>query len=147
MATQETQVGIAKVFSVIAGALVTLTGAATITIEDANLEHQFDMDAHEGQDGNVETLIAYNERLEVTCNFAPNGAARTDAIASAANSFPGMISKVVLSGFKIAKLNANYNYIGGASVKMTKKGVAIMGMKLRSYIANNASLVAAVIAT
>lgn len=154
MATQETQVGVAKIFSLIGGAMLTLSGAATITMEDASLEDHFDMEPHEGQDGNVETLIAYNQYFDCTINFAPNGNARTDAIASAARSLPGPLTKVGLSGFKIAKFNdpsggsnANYNYIGGGTIKVTKKGIGIMGIKLRCYINNNASLTAAVIAT
>jgi hypothetical protein len=136
MATQETQVGVAKIFGLIGATVVVLTGAATITLEKADVEHTFDLHDHEGQDGNVESIIGYNERLEVTIDFAPNGAARTDAITSAANSWPGMLSKVVLSAFKIAKFNGNYNYVGGAKVACTKKGVAVMSMKLRQNLAN-----------
>jgi hypothetical protein len=151
MATQETQVGVAKIFSMIGATMVVLTGAATITMETASLEHNFTADDHEGQDGNVETIIGYNERLEISIDFAPNGAARTDAITSAANSWPAMLSKVVLSAFKVAKFNADFNYIGGASCKITKKGVAVMGVKLRRNLANSGTttglLQAAVIAT
>lgn len=145
--TVETQVGVAKIYLGLKDAtIVTLTGAATVTAEDADLEHNFDIDEHEGQDGNIETMIACKERLEVTINFAPNGATRAAAITSAANMIPGMLTKVILAGFAVAKYNGDYNYIGGMTIKTTKKGVVMQGLKLRAHIANRASLTQPVIA-
>ena len=146
MPLQETQTGTAKIFGMIGATAVTLVGAATITIEDSDLEHKFDLQELEGQDGNIETLIAFNEQLEVTINFAPNGATRAATKNSAANMFPDMITKVVLSGYDVAKFNGNYNYIGGATAKMTKKGPVLQGLKIRAYIANRASLTGTVVA-
>lgn len=125
--------------------MVTLTGAATITMDDADLEHNFDLTELENAGGDCETLIGANEKIDVTINFAPNGATRAAAATSAANSFPEMVTKVVLSSFAVAKFNGNYNYIGGCTAKATKKGVVMMGIKLRAYIANRASLTAGVI--
>src|SRR5436190_14650457 len=145
--TVETQVGVAKIFLGLKdGTITTLTGAATITAEDADLEHNFDLEEHEGQDGNVESMMGCKERLDVTINFAPNGATRAVAINSAANSWPSMLSKVVLAGFSVAKYNGDYNYIGGATCKTTKKGVVMQGLKLRAHLANRASLTQPVIA-
>jgi len=125
--------------------MVVLTGAATVTMESADLDHDFTLQEHQGQDGCTETLIGSDEKFNCTINFAPNGATRAAAINSAANSWPAMLTKVVLSGFAIAKYNTNYNYIGGATAKTTSSGIAIMGIKLRNYVPNNASLTANVI--
>lgn len=140
MPTQETQVGVAKIFSVINGTLTTLSGAATLTVENADLEHKFKLDESKGQDGNTETLFGSDEQYDVTINFMPNGATRAAAVTSAANLIPSMLSKVVLASFAIARLNGDYNYIGGGSIKMVRDKECVMGLKLRAYIANRSSL-------
>lgn len=142
MAATETQAGKVKVFAMDGATVVVLTGAATITIESGDLEQQYDFEEFKGQNGEVETLIGSNEHYDVTVQFAPNGATRAAAIASAGNSFPALIEKVVLSSFAIAKYNGNYNALPGATCKMTRDGVVVMTLKLRRYVTNNSSLVA-----
>lgn len=143
--TVETQQGLAKIFGLNVATMTVLTGVATITISSADLEHNFKLVEDPDQEGNVETLIAYNEVYDVTIDFIPNGATRAAAITSLANTLPGMITKVVLANFDFAVFNGNFNYIGGWSPKITREGLVICGIKLRKYIANNAALVAGVI--
>ena len=140
MPTQETQVGTAKIFGLIGGTAVTLVGAATVTIENADLEHKFKLEESIGQDGNCETLFATNEQYDIAINFMPNGATRAAAATSAANMIPAPLSKVVLSGFAVARYNGDYNYVGGATIKMVRDKECVMNIKLRAYIANRASL-------
>jgi hypothetical protein len=146
MAFTEVQQGSAKVFAMDGATVVVLTGAATITLESADLEASFDNEAIKGQNGEVETLIGSNENITCTINFAPNGATRAAAITSFANSIPGKITKVVLSGFSIAAYNGNWNSMG-YSMKMARDGVATMSIKLQAWVTNRASLTAGVIAT
>lgn len=141
----EVQAGSAKIFSTRSGALATLSGAATLTIENADLEHKFKMDEIKGQDGDTETLIASDPQYDVTINFMPNGATRAAAVSSAANLIPDPLSKVTLSGFSVARLNGDYNYIGGGTIKMVRDKECVMGLKLRAYITNRTSLTSAVI--
>lgn len=145
MAATETQQGIAKVFAMDGATVVTLTGAATITQESADIEQQYDLEEIKGQNGEVETLIGSNENYPVTIQFAPNGATRAAAIASAANSWPGLITKVVLSGFSIAKYNGNFNAMPGATGKLVKDGAFVMTLRLKAYITNRNSLTNGVI--
>ena len=145
MAATETQAGVAKVFGMDGATVVVLTGAATITQESADLEQQYDYEEIKGQNGEVETLIASNENYPCTIQFAPNGATRAAAANSAANCWPGPVSKVVLSQFSIAKYNGNYNAQPGATAKMTRDGVVIMTLRLKRFVTNNASLTANVI--
>jgi hypothetical protein len=142
----EVQVGVAKIFGLDGATMVTLTGAATITIDDADLVSDFAKHESTGQDGNVENAIAWGETDEVTINFQPKGATRAAAIVSLTNSKPAPLSKVVLSGFKAAQYNGDYNYLGGWNPKMTKEGIVVAGVKLKAYIANRASMTAGVIA-
>src|SRR5258705_232320 len=103
----ETQVGVAKIFGIAGALMATLTGAATITMENADLEHKFKLDESKGQDGNVETLFGSDEQFDVAINFMPNGATRAAAADSLANSRPAMLSKVTLSGFAAAEINGD----------------------------------------
>lgn len=140
MPTQETQVGVAKIFAVITGTLTTIVGAATLTVENADLEHKFKLDESKGSDGNTETLFSTDEQYEISINFAPTGTSRANAATSAANLIPPPLSKVTLSEFAIERLNGDYNYIGGGSIKMVKDKECAMGLKLRAYLANRESL-------
>ena len=140
MATPETQIGVAKIFGLIGATAVTLTGAATITMENADFEHKFKLEESIGQDGNCETLYATNEQYDIAINFMPNGATRAAAADSADGFIPAPLSKVVLSGFQIAKYNGDYNYVGGATIKLIRDKECVMNLKLRAYIANRASL-------
>ena len=141
----ETQVGKAKIYGLSGATAVTLEGAATITIESADFEHKFKLDESAGQDGDCETLFGANEQYDISINFMPNGATRSAAADSAANMIPAPLAKVVLSGFAINRYNGDYNYVGGATIKMVRDKECVMGIKLRAYIANRASLTAAAI--
>lgn len=145
MATPEVQVGVAKIFGLIGGTATTLEGAATITIENADFEHKFKLEESLGQDGNCETLYATNEQFDIAINFMPNGATRAAAATSAANMVPSPLSKVVLSGFSVARYNGDYNYVGGATIKLVRDKECVMNLKLRAYIANRSSLTSAAI--
>jgi hypothetical protein len=145
MATSETQTGLAKIFGLGSAAMTVLTGAATITISSADIEHQFDTAEDTDQEGNVETIVGFKERLAVTIDFYPNGATRAAAIASIANTKPAMLSKVVLASFDTAAYNGDYNYLGGWNVKTTREGIVVAGIKLVAHIANRTSLTTAVI--
>ena len=140
MATQEIQVGVAKIFGIFGGSIVTLTGSATVTLENVDFEHKFKLEESIGQDGNCETLYATNEQYDIAINFMPNGATRAAAAVSADGFIPAPLSKVVLSGFQIAKYNGDYNYVGGATLKIVRDKECVGNMKLRAYIANRASL-------
>lgn len=144
-ATSEIQQGLAKIFGLGAAAMTVLTGAATLTITGADLSHENELIEDEDQEGNVETLIAYREKLECSIDFIPNGATRAAAIASAANCLPAMISKIVLASFDVAIYNGNWNYIGGWNIKKTRSGIVICGIKIRAHLANRAALTAGVI--
>ncbi len=147
MAATEIQQGIAKIFGMDGATQVVLTGAATITMDSADLESNFDSDSIRGQNGEVETLVACNENLTCTISFAPNGATRAAAITSAANSIPAKITKVVLSGFAVARYNGDWNSMG-YTIKMTSNATTpvIMTLKLQAWITNRTSLTAGVIA-
>lgn len=139
---QETQVGVAKVFGLRGAALETLEGAATITMESADFEHKFKLDESLGQDGDVETLFASKEEYEISINLMPTGASRAAAADQAVDLIPAPLSKVTLSEFAIESFNGDYNYIGGATIKMVRDKECVMGMKLRAFIANRDSLTA-----
>lgn len=139
---QETQVGVAKIFSLSGAAMETLEGAATITMESADFEHKFKLEESAGQDGDVETLFASNEQFDISINFMPKGATRADAATQADELIPAPLSKVTLSDFAISKYNGDYNYIGGATIKLVRDKECVMGMKLRAYIGNRDSLTA-----
>lgn len=145
MATPETQIGVAKIFGLIGGTMVVLTGSATITMESADLEHKFETQKSKGQDGNTETVYGSDETFDVSINFAPNGNTRAAAATSLANCRPAMLTKVVLSGFAAAVYNGDYNYMGGWNVKMVRDKELVCGIKLTAYIANRISLTAGVI--
>lgn len=144
MAATEVQQGIAKIYAMDGATTVTLTGAATITHESADLEDQFDNEAIKGQNGEVETLIASNRNRTCTITFAPNGATRAAAITSCANSQPAPITKVVLSGFAVAAYNGDWNSLG-YTIRMARDGVVTMTIRLQAWITNRASLTAGVI--
>ncbi len=144
MAATEIQQGIAKVFAMDGATMVVLTGAATITMESADLDQNFDNVKLLGQNGETETIIASNENHSCTIQFAPNGATRAAAITSFANSQPAKITKVVLSGFSIATYNGNWNS-EGFSLRMSRDGAATMTIKLWAGIVNRTSLTAGVI--
>lgn len=146
MAAQEVQQGIAKIFAMDGATTVTLTGAATITHHSAGMTQNFDLREEKSQNGEVETLVGSNEHFDVDVEFAPNGATRAAAITSAANMKAAIITKVVLSGFAVAAFNGNWNLIPGSTWRMERDGIVIMGMKLRAYITNRASLTAGLIA-
>lgn len=139
MAAQETQQGIAKIYAMDGATTVTLTGAATITHESADLEDQFDSEVIKGQNGEVETLIASNRNRTCTITFMPNGATRAAAITSCANAQPAPITKVVLSGFAVAAYNGDWNAMG-YSVRMSRDGVVTMTVRLQAWIINRTSL-------
>src|SRR5262245_63827442 len=145
MATPETQVGVAKIFGLIGATMTTLTGAATVTIENAEGEDKFKLDESKGQDGNVETLFASDQQFDVTIDFMPNGATRAAAASSLTNSRPVPLTKVTLSDFTAVALNGDYNYIGGWKVKLVRDKEVVCGIKLRAYLANRASLTAGAI--
>ena len=144
MAATETQQGIAKIFAMDGATQVTLTGAATITMESADLEHQSDIEEIKGQSGETEQLISSNVNRTCTINFAPNGATRAAAIISCANAQPAQITKVVLSGFTVAAYNGDWNSMG-YSIKMGRADVVTMTLKLKAFIANRTSLTAGVV--
>jgi hypothetical protein len=146
MAATEVQQGVAKIFGMDGATQVVLTGAATITMEGADLEQNFDNNALKGQNGEVETLVGCNENLTCTITFAPNGATRAAAITSFANAQPAKITKVVLSGFSVAKYNGDWNSMG-YTIKMTNDATTpvVMTLKLQAWITNRASLTAGVI--
>jgi len=144
MAATEVQQGVAKIFAMDGATMVVLTGAATVTIESADLEQGFDSEELKGQNGETETYIASNEKFTCSINFAPNGATRAAAITSCANSQPAKITKVVLSGFAVAAYNGNWNS-EGYSIKMARDGVVQMTLKLKAHTTNRTSLTAGVI--
>lgn len=140
MAATETQQGRAKIFAMDGAQTVTLAGAATITHESADLEQQYDVEEIKGQNGEVETLIASNENYTVSVQFSPNGSTRALAITAAAGMWPGLIAKVVLSGFAVAKFNGDYNAMPGGSAKMVRDGVVVMSLNLKRFFTNNTDL-------
>lgn len=146
MAFTEVQQGIAKVFAMDGATVVVLTGAATITLTGADLEQNFDSETLKGQNGEVETLIGSNQNLTCTINFMPNGATRAAAITSCANIQPGIITKVVLSSFAIARYNGDWNSMG-YTLRMANDGAVAMTIRLQAWITNRAALTAGVIAT
>lgn len=141
----ETQVGVAKIFGLGSAALATLAGACTLTIEDTDGGHEFEIERTEGQDGEIENMCAWGEKLTLSMNFVPKAATRALAYTELAKSKPGLLAKVVISAHPITLLNGDYNYIGGWTVKNTKKGLAVVGIKLEANIANRTSLTAAVL--
>ena len=145
MATQETQVGVAKFFGLIGATMVSLTGSCTLTLESADIEDKFDLQKSKGQDGNTETMYASDQTLEVSINFAPNGDSRTAAGVSLVNCRPAPLEKVTLSGFAAAIYNGPFNYVGGWNVKMVRDKEIVCGIKLSAHLANRASLTAGVI--
>lgn len=144
----ETQVGIAKIWGMKDATWA--IGAATIisTLDDADAKHGFKKEDLTGQDGNIETKIAWQEKIEVTINFAPKGTSRALAIAQLVASKPTMLAKVTLSGFPGGVgfgFNGDYNYVGGWNVKMTKEGPLVSGIQLEADIVNRANLTAGVL--
>lgn len=142
MATQEIQVGVAKIFGLIGATMDPAEGAATVTMENADFEHKFKLEESAGQDGNCETLYATNEQFDVAINFMPNGATRAAAAASAEAMIPDPLAVIELSDFAVDRYNGLYLYVGGATVKMVRDKECVMNIKLRAYIANRDSLTA-----
>lgn len=144
MAATETQQGVAKIYALDGATQVTLTGAATITIEGADLEHASDIEEIKGQNGEVETLISSNVNRTCTITFAPNGATRAAAITSCANAQPAQITKVVLSGFAVAAYNGDWNSLG-YSISANREGLVTMTLRLKAFITNRVSLTAGLV--
>jgi len=143
MAATETQVGKARIFGLDGATVVTLVGAAFITLESADFEDQHDNEEIKGQNGDVETIIASNQRYAVNMQFAPAGGgsgganSRSQAATSAVNMLAAPITKVVTSGFSIGVFNQNWNVMPGTTIRMTRDGTAIMTMKLIHHITNS----------
>ena len=144
MAATETQQGVAKIFALDGATMTVLTGAATVTIESAELEHQSDIEEIKGQNGEVETLISSNPNRTCTINFAPNGATRAAAITSCANAQPAQITKVVLASFAVAAYNGDWNSMG-YSIRVSNTGQVTMTIRLKAFITNRSSLTAGLI--
>lgn len=144
MAATETQQGVAKIYAMDGAAMTVLTGAATITMEDAELENTSDIEEIKGQNGEVETLISANPTRTCTINFAPNGATRTAAITSCANAQPAQITKVVLATFQVAAYNGDWNSMG-YTIRVTKAGEVTMSVRLKAFMTNRAALTAGLI--
>ena len=154
MAYTESQQGVAKIYGMMAqtgssATMVTLTGAATVTHESADIEESSTVAEVRGQNGDTEALISSNRVRTCTIQFTPNGANRTAAIASFLNAQPAKISKVVLSKFMTdldtSLYNGSWNSMG-YSIKMSRDGVATMTIKLKAYMANRAALTNGVVA-
>ena len=150
MAATEIQQGIASIYAMDGATMVVLTGTAYIRMNSASMTQQFDLAEEKGQGGEVEQLIASNEHYDYDVEFVPIGNSagtntRAQAITSAANSKPGIITKVVLSGFSVAAFNGNCNCIPGLSWRMGKDSQVVMTMRLRRYVNNNTALTAGVI--
>jgi hypothetical protein len=127
-------------------AMTVLTGAATITMEDAELEHTSDIEEIKGQNGECETIISSNPTRTCTINFAPNGETRAAAIVSSTNAQPAQITKVVLSGFAVTAYNGDWNSLG-YTIRVTKAGEVTMSVRLKAFMTNRASLTNGLIAT
>ncbi len=144
MAATETQQGVAKIYAMDGATVTVLTGAATITLESADLEHQSDMEEIKGQNGEVETLISSNPTRTCTITFAPNGATRAAAITSCANAQPAQITKVVLASFAVAAFNGDWNSLG-YSIRMARDGAVTMTIRLKAFMTNRAALTAGLV--
>lgn len=125
-------------------AMTVLTGAATITMESAELEHTSDIEEIKGQNGEVETLISSNPTRTCTINFAPNGLTRAAAITSCANAQPAQITKVVLATFQIAAYNGDWNSLG-YTISVSKAGEVTMSVRLKAFMTNRAALTAGLV--
>lgn len=144
MAATETQQGVAKIYAMDGAAMTVLTGAATITMESADLEHQSDIEEIKGQNGEVETLISSNPNRTCTITFAPNGATRAAAITSCANAQPAQITKVVLASFGVAAYNGDWNSMG-YSIRVSNTGAVTMTVRLKAFMTNRTSLTSGLI--
>jgi len=144
MAATETQQGVAKIYAMDGAAMTVLTGAATITMEDAELEHTSDIEEIKGQNGECETIISSNPTRTCTINFSPNGATRAAAITSCANAQPAQITKVVTATFPIAAFNGDWNSLG-YTIRVSKAGEVTMSVRLKAYMTNRAALTAGLV--
>lgn len=144
MAATETQQGVAKIYAMDGAAMTVLTGAATITMEGADLEHTSDIEEIKGQNGEVETLISSNPNRTCTITFAPNGATRAAAITSCANAQPAQIEKVVLASFQVAAYNGNWNSLG-YTIAVSREGAVTMTLRLKAFMTNRAALTAGLV--
>lgn len=148
-ANVEVQVGLAKIYGMWGGTAAAPTtptiGLGTATMESADFAHDFTNEELVDAFGNVETAISTKETYDITISFMPNGATRALAGTALGNLIPAPQSKVTLSNFvgpssSTGKINGDWRYIGGGTIKLTPTGPVVMGLRLRADIANRTAL-------
>lgn len=109
------------------GGEITATGVTGIA-ETGKANHKVKLDSIEDENGSDACLIATNEMVEADFVFVP--------ISDIAFVTP--LSTVTTSGFAMEELNADWIYVGDASIDMSHKA-AKYTLKCRRYI-NNANI-------
>src|SRR6478672_11940790 len=114
---------------------ITMTGAAPFNMSDRTLTDDFKNEELPAQNGaTIETVIASQRKRDYECTFVPTGAARADVIAVMA-SFAALkpLDVITVANSTVVAYNGSYNYMGGATIKETRDGYAVCGIKLRQY--------------
>ena len=132
-AAAEVQVGAGYINGILGS--ITMTGIASFNTANRDLTDNFKMEEITSQNGAViETVIASAGYREYTMEFAPKGTSRAIA-QSVASSLFGILplALITVASSTVAIWNGSYNYVGGASLKETRDGVAICNIKLKQY--------------
>lgn len=122
------------------GTAISMSGFATFILDTVKGPHKFDLDAVKSETKYDAALIATNGHIELDITFTPSGATRAAAAAIAVYLAP--LAKVTLNHFKVTAFNADWVYVGDASIDLSQ-GPAKMSLKIRKYddATQNAALV------
>lgn len=118
---------------------VGITGAVTIipekwNVSDIDFAEEFKLDKLINQEGTrTETMVASQRERRITINFVPTGADR-DIAKAVAEAFTTLqpLSVLTFAGFRIAALNASWNYTGGVGLKFVRETWLVANIGLLS---------------
>ena len=144
MAFAEVQVGTAKIFGMDGGTIAYGAVAAQgNSMEGVDVEDSSTISEVMGQDGEMQGLISSNRTLSLTVQFAPAGATRVLAIASAnAMMALGPLVKVTIAGFAVTGtggpptspgVNGDY-VLESKTFKYSRDGYIVFTLKLKAPV-------------
>ena len=136
MAFAEVQVGTAKIFGMDNGTIAYgAVSAQANSMEGVDVEDGSTISEVMGQDGEMQGLISSNRTISLTVQFAPAGATRVLAIASA-NALIALapLVKVTIAGFNLTTpINGDY-FLESKSFKYSRDGYIVFTLKLKAPV-------------
>ena len=144
-AAQESQIGVGRIYGVAGTTVWTvnasgLPAGSGLNVTSVAITDSFKTDEIGSANGAVvETLIGSQRRRELTIELIPSSdtSAPTRAQAYAmvthflANAQP--YCKIVMSGFTMAELNGEWNYMGGAEITIKRDTYGVASVKLAQF--------------